>query len=277
MKEKNKGSKLAFVIVLLVLFLVGGFFGGKYYYDTHNKCGVSDKTKETTNEEKEKELDINSRLVQFLYTEVTHDTERNCYAGWEFYSNDEREKDYKFGDANSNEISMNILGQNIGGLVQEYVQSDQAPKVENRRNHKVSYHDGKEYDLGTYSYTKQQVESVYKRIFGSEVKLDTSLTIPLDIFHIEVLYYDSKTDKYYPQYIEGGGTCGPAGYNYKLSKAVKKGNELKIYQDVEFVEYGENGDPTADNIKTNDKFKFVYTYELEDDGMYKFVSRTKEK
>ena len=286
MEEKKKGSKVGLVIVLLLLFLVGGFVGGKYYYDTHNKCGVSDNTKADSDKGKteEKELDINSRLVQFLYTEVTHDTETNCYAGWEFASSDNNEiiytKDFVHNDSQTSDIDLKLLARNLNGE-KNYVPSSEAPTVSGRRNHQSRYDSSGEIDLGATYYTRKYVEAQYKMLFGKDAKLDTSKPIQMDVFGIEELYYDSKTDNYYSQYIDGGGTCGPGGTSYKISKAIKTDDEIKIYQDVEEISYKEDAsghiDTTDAARQVDAKYKFVYTFKMADDEMYNFVSRTKEK
>ena len=64
-------------------------------------------------------------------------------------------------------------------------------------------------------------------------------------------------------------------------KVENMGDEIKIYQDVEEISYKEGANGTIEETdatrQVDDKYKFVYTFKLADDGMYNFVSRTKEK
>ena len=282
--DEKKNNKTLVIILLLILFLVCGFFGGKYYYDTHNKCGVSANQSEESEDSNTEELSIDSRLVQYLYNKVTYDESESCYAGWEFATSDNNEitytKDFVHSDSQTSYIDLRLLARNLTGD-KSYALSSEAPTVNGRKNHMVRYDNGGEVDLGATYYTRKYVEAQYKMLFGTAAKLDTSKPIQMDVFGIEELYYDSKTDNYYSQYIEGGGTCGPGGTSYKLSKATKIDDEIKIYQDVEEISYKEdaNGriEETDATRQVDDKYKYVYTFKLADDGMYNFVSRIKEK
>lgn len=274
-KKKNSVGKIILIIILLILFLTGGFFGGKYY--TENKKVDSKEEKAEEKEVKTKDLDINSRLVQFLYNMVTADTDVNCFTGWEYETSlglQNRKHNYIHDNSKTTNIDLIITGENLGNMPKYNINVEDVPTISGRN--KSSYSSGS----ASYYYTKKDVEKVYKLIFGKDAKLDTSKEIMMDLFGTEVLYYDSATDRYYPQYIAGGGTCGPSGISYKLSSAKKEGNKIKIYQDVEEVSYDadENGNfEISDKYKQVEKYKYVYTFKLEDDEMYKFVSRVKEK
>lgn len=285
MEEKNKSSvgKVILVILLLILFLVGGFFGGKYY--TESKKEETKETKEEKEVEKEEELDINSRLVRYLYNMVTYDAKESCFNDWEYRAStnidpkSRTDGNYKYDSSKQGDVEMNLVGRNISRNQAEYEFSlENIPKVEGRLKSEINS-DGSESGT-TFSYSKDYVETVYKSIFGAESKIDTSLPIKLDLFGAEELHFDSKSNKYYVSYIETGGTCGPGGLELKFDKAISKGKTLKIYQNVSNISYKPNADGSISNDSKNkieEKYKYVYTFELEDDGMYKFVSRVKEK
>lgn len=127
-KRKNgSGSKFILVLLLLVLFLVCGFFAG--YYVTENNLinltffGKKDNSSNDNSKNKIEKIDINSRLVQFLYNEVADEFESPfCYAGWRFGSISGDVYSY-FEDYNyskTDEIALNILGKTIS-IYQEVV------------------------------------------------------------------------------------------------------------------------------------------------------------
>ena len=282
--EEKKNNKIVVIIVLLILFLILGFFGGKYYCDTHNKCEASNVKNEESKTSTTEDLDINSRLIQYLYNEVTEDESESSNTGWEGASTENNEivytKDFIHNDSQTSDVDLRLLARNLDD-VKNYVPSSEAPTVNGRKNHASRYDSSGEIDLGATYYTRKYVETQYKLLFGKDAKLDTSKPIQMDVFAIEELHYDSKSDNYYSQYIEGGGTCGPGGTSYKISKATRSGDEIKIYQDVEEISYKEGANGTVEETdatrQVDDKYKFVYTFKLADDGMYNFVSRTKEK
>ena len=265
-KKKNSVGKIVLIIILLILFLTGGFFGGKYYAES--KKVDSKEVKEEKEVEGEEKLDINSRLVQYLYNMVSYDSEISCFTDWEY----RRNENFIHDDNKTVEINLNILAKNISNLKAKYIEKGKVPKVEGKSLPANSGY--------IKCYTKEYIELVYKTIFGQDAKLDVSKAIPLDQHSIQELIYDSNTNMYYLYTIEGGGTCGPGGLELKLDKAIKKGKNLKIYQNVTSVTYKENADGSItedEKNKVEEKYKYVYTFELEDDGMYKFVSRVKEK
>ena len=83
--------------------------------------------------------------------------------------------------------------------------------------------------------------------------------------------YIPKYDRYFEYQTSGGVTTGPGGYVTKLEKALKEGNKIYIYEDVVVEKYDGN-----DNKIGTENYYMVYTFELEDDGMYKFISRVKK-
>ena len=287
MEEKKKGSagKVIIVILLLIIFLVGGVFAG-YYISTNNLLNNIFKTSEKKDSKlgkliKAKELDLDSRIVKFLYDEVSEDiNDPICTAGWR-YGAANSEDNTRFNDFTydkTNEITMNLVGKNLKPEDEQYAPIEEAPIVEGKRNYLVYYgQGGSQNATSTFKYEKKDVEKIYKQIFGSDSTLDTSIPIKMDVYGGQVLHFDSSKNAYYPQYIDTGGTCGPGGYTFKLVKAEKDGNKIVLTQEAKNITYKEdaNGElnvSEANEVKT-DLGKLIYTFELEDDGMYKFVSR----
>ena len=190
MEENNKNSvgKVILVLILLILFLVAGFFGGKYY--ASDKKVESKEVKEEKTEEKEQELDINSRLVQYLYNMVTADAEESCFTGWEYksnISNSDREKDYIHDNSNTTDIDLILTGKNLNMMPKYNVDISQVPTISGKYKSK----DYNSTSGASYYYTKKDVETVYKMIFGSDAKLDTSKPIIMTLFGIELEVFGS--------------------------------------------------------------------------------------
>ena len=95
----------------------------------------------------------------------------------------------------------------------------------------------------------------------------------MDVYGGSVYYYVKEYDAYFEYHAEVGGTTGPGGYETSINSAYKEGRNLIIYEDVKMTSY-ETEDLNKPTVK---EFYNVYTFELEDDGMYKFVSRVREE
>ena len=115
-----------------------------------------------------------------------------------------------------------------------------------------------------------------KDLFGQDSNLDTSIAMLDDTtpFDLDRYVYISTLDMYVEYMKEGGGIGPYGGFKTNISKAIKKGKEIKIYETVE--EY-ETKDNSTESLGITDAFTFVYTFEQESAGNYKFVSRIKEE
>lgn len=266
MEKKNNGivGKIL-VIILLIAALAGGFFIGKYYTEETKITADAPKKEAETTQEKDtqEEVDINSRLVRFLYNEVTADqAEPSHYFGWEFnnfQNNNPHDTSDFYVDKADELYKMIFVGRNLSDYNLKYAYNLNIPEKKN-----IGYikENDKRY------YTKDYIEYVYKLLFGKDAKLDTSIPIHIGVYSGENYSYDANTNNYYKYYADVGGTTGPGGYTANLSKAVKNGNKIELYQDVKLI--------AEDNATVQEQFQYVYTFELENDGMYKFVSRTKK-
>ena len=271
-KKNNKIGQIIIIIILLIVGCFGGFYIGKKYSSiTINNNKEKTANVNNTSNKQEKELDISSKLVQFLYNEVSENVEKETWSfGWRFsYENlSEIEKDFIVSERSEKE-KMVLVGQ-ILRKTGDVVMTEDMPENA-KAGHKPS-------TLGYY-YTRQYIENVYKTLYGETEKIDTSVIIPLDMYGGENLGYDSTTDRYYTYLAETGGTSGPGGYKAKLEKAIKKNNNIVLYQNIEKINYkaDENGIVT-DSLENQqiENFQYIYTFEKDLDGMYKFISRKKK-
>ena len=113
------------------------------------------------------------------------------------------------------------------------------------------------------SLPKKEVERIYKRVFGPTAQLDTSVEIELS--YCEKFIYNSSLDAYI-RYMTVGGVEGHSSTNTTITKAIKKNDTIEIYEHV-VITFVDN------RITTND---YIYTFKLDNDGMYTFYSRKKQ-
>ena len=271
-KKNNKGIVILSVLLILVILLFAGYvLVDREIISFEKNANNSD----VVEKEEKIELDINSRLVQSLYDSVTVDGD-----GWFKYwvysdSRDTSSFDDFYVESASEQIKMNIVGMNLAESKRKYFNcsSVNIPK-ENSFGVSVCYANTMPGYEGIYtprSYDREYVEGVYKEIFGKDAKLDTSADIPVNYFGSESYSYVASEGVYVLYVTESGGTGGPGGYTTSLKSATKDGDKLYIYENVKNEIYDDN-----EVLQKTVNFVMVYTFELEDDGMYKFVSRVKK-
>lgn len=259
-KEKKKGNKARIVwVTILIVLLLGAFFGFGYALGANKILNIFDdiakkevkvdntstESKDDTNQSDSGELDINSRLVQFLYNEVSEDFQGQYFNY--FYSNNYNSKDY-YVDQQSEESKMWLVGRLITSNVDVYSGPVNGTLCEETRK----------------IVSKARVEALYHQLYGSSAKLDTSAVV--HIGHLQELKYSESFDGYYLCSHEGGGTYG-GSETAKLVKAIEEGNSIKLYQDVEIYDAG----------VLSEQYQLIYTFEKESDGLYKFISKTQKK
>ena len=262
MEKKNSGVTIIVVILLLVVFACLGWFGNSYYssLDKNNTNKNTDKKEESDGGVVQ--LDIDSSLVQLLYNEVSYDLDNpSWYFNQKIYTYDYSvDKDFIVADA-SEELKMHVIGNIIIGRENNYASS-----VPDRSD--VGRH--ADLQLGEYDhyYTKNQVEAVYRQLYGKKAKLDTSVVMNTGLFNLLRYAYDSSTERYYSYHVDGGGTTGPGGYTAKLDRAIKSDDTITLYQKVKKFD-GEDGSNLAE------EFELVYTFNIDIDD-YIFVSKVKK-
>ncbi len=280
MVEEKKKSGSVVVTIFLILIIVGLIFyicydKGLILKQENKKNSEETKEEVEKEEEKEEELDIHSSLVQELYNKVADESDEVSpfhFTPYVYGDNDGLED---FTSNGGNEIiKMKLVRKNLRKSDEDIIDCSKVPdKLESDPTYSsyCSYP-----DFQAYGYKRKTIERVYKDLFGNDSKLDTSIDLLNDSSFMvaDKFVYINSIDMYAEYVIESGGMLGGSGYKTKLSKATKKGNRVDIYETVEF--YGLEENNTTD-MKLQDTFTFVYTFEQESSGNYKFVSRIKDK
>ena len=252
-QEKKKGSfgKVLLVIILLIVFAVGGWFCNEYY---RNNIA----SKDTEKEEQDGELDVKSDLVQKLYNKVTVNGEGkgNSLKNWIYGENGELDISKDDGVTLMKLVVINLDNSKLEEI------SCEGLNIPETINNFTNY--CKFYSTATTikSYKSDYVSSVFKDIYGKNVKMNSEAYMD---DKINIGRYFPVGDRYYEYTITTGVEYGPAGYTDTIEKAEKVGNKLKIYENEIYELEGE--EPVTN--------KFIYTFEKQDDNSYAFISRKK--
>lgn len=279
-EKKSNGSKI--VIVILVILLLGACA-----YIAYDKLMVKEDNSKNeavveNKKVKEENLDVNSRLIQSLYNKVSTGEQTKEDASCIF--------NYMYGDGDfysekaTEEEKMRIIGRVLSqGKVYSGDESLIPDKIDNDSIEIMSiiaYNKDNDKSIFTEKYyDRKYVENTYKELFGTDSKLDTSVTFQTDPT-MELYSYVPAVDKYLLYLVEGGGitTCGPTSTYATLTKAVKAGDKIKIFE----KETGIATEDTTIDDKSYTKGQvasennYIYTFKLDKDGMYSFISRVKE-
>ena len=255
----SSNSKLYLVAILLVVVFAvyiayqkGLILKPKQEENTNNV--------ETEQKKASKSLSADSRLVTFLYNEVTYDV-NSCYGMWEYTGGAKNQNEF-IADGGNEIIKMRLVGRLLADGNARDVDISKVPKKEDY--FKVPPESTSE---TSHYYSFDYVQSIYKQLFGSGARVDKNVGIQMDVAGGMVYYLDTATKKYYPYYKIVGGECGPTNETTRIKKAEMKNNSILIYQSASWKEEG----------KSTDKYIYVYKFEQESDGLYKFVSRKVER
>lgn len=262
-----KKNIITIVLALLLLATCSYIIYDKVFYK-ERETNVEANNKNDKTEVKEEQLDINSRLVQSLYNKVVSANDNGKYWMYDYHLNKNETTDY-FVSKSDEKTKMNLVGNNLNNNKTTIIECD------NSIPNTVKI-DGYDYKSACYarsegaygyiptSYEKSYVEMIYKDLFGNDAKLDTSIDIQFAMYAPEMYHYIESIDKYVLYVAEGGGTSATT-YSGMVTKAIKLGNKLKITEKV-----------TVTDPEETKNYNYVYTFKLEDDEMYTFVSREKE-
>lgn len=271
--EKGKKSKESLVVIILIILLLGAcaYIGyDKFFVKEDNQVNNSNKNKGV------EKLDVNSRLVQSLYNRVStgelKKEDSTCLINY-MYEDDNN----FYASTAKEEIKMKIIGRLLSDSGKHGYSDDESiipATIPNYGDYESIISINKKYGGNSieYYYDRNYIENLYKEIFGSSAKLDTSIGIKMGSSEIEMYYYVPSIDKYVLYTLEGGGCSKVGSARVEVEKATKNGKELKIYEKVTMTNLNDDIIDAGDTTNSN----YVYTFELEDDGMYKFVSRVKE-
>lgn len=279
--KKGKGLKTVAITIFALLAVTGSYFAGNYVGKSFNKSNsnITSPSEVIKNDNKEeKELDINSRLVQKLYRSVTMEEE-----GWSKYwmyfdNNNYRNPDFDV-NTSSEKVKMKLVGKNLADSQKEYIYGDDKSKVPDNYGDGAystfkANENGVNYGM-QIGYKKEYIETVYKELFGENAKLDTSVEINMDQYGGTVFFYISALDSYVEYHRAVGGTSGPGGYESTLTKAVYKDGQIKIYEDVTLKEYADDAAVQNETPEVT-QLTNVYTFEADSDGLFNFISKKAE-
>ncbi len=107
------------------------------------------------------------------------------------------------------------------------------------------------------------VDRVYRELFGNDSNLNKSAIIKADLYGNVVYSYVDKIDSYVLFTSKSPKTISDvSNYQYVLDSVDSTSDEIKIYEVI------------TDNSKTsNNTYKYVYTFKLNNDGLYTYYSR----
>ena len=245
-------KKVLLGILIGVILCVGGLFGYKEFFvknETTNKKIT--KTKEKV--QKEEDLDLNSQLVQTLYSYVR--TEKNPHDDGYISIFDQKNKVLA---TEFNQELKNYLG--YRQLLLLDLDYSEAPSYLLEKIYGSDFQIPTGADAWTYSFSEEKLKAKVEMIFGKDTyksgesfgcKENRSCT------------YDSTTKRYYDM----DCLCGGTGWapTTEIKSAKKMGNKIEIN------EYVENTSPDGEKEEWNLK----YTFNLSEDGNYYFESAEK--
>lgn len=259
---------------VLVIFVVFFFFTTmvSFCYIGYDFFSQESKSVEQQNNADE-ELDTNSKLIQSLYGKVVLDDDTN-YKYFMYENND----NYVASDASSSSkltlAYFNLKATDIKTLSSDI--SDLSGLSQTNTISELNYSyvlDTEKFGNGIYSYYTvsfipyDKMNDSYRDLFGDGATIDKSVPIKTDCYNVRYYIYNETLDGYVPYITEGGGTSG-SYFTGKVTKAIKKNEQIRIYESVKEV-------PLGDGIEVTSPSTYVYTFQVEDDG-YTFISRIKE-
>lgn len=288
-KQKSTGKTVAIIILVVLLVCSLGYIA---YDKVLSKSLNKDKTEIDEKSNKVEKLDVNSRLVKNLYHNVStgemSEEESSCVFNFMYPSSDNPDDVNFYVDKANEEQKMKILSRLLSEEEQKMYFDEKSliperiPEIDGFISFSSSISNENQSLKGNERYyTKDYIERLYKKLYGENATLDTSVPI----YGVCSLYkYISSVNKYilYVNEYGCGGTCGNSASYATLTKAEKNGKELKIYEKVtEIVTSDFDTEESGKKVsyKNGDILgyaNFVYTFKLEDDGMYSFYSRVKE-
>lgn len=252
-EQKKKSNLGLYIIAILLIAVLIGYIGYEKGFLKFNR-GVQQQEEKKTNEPTK--LDTKSRLVRSLYNEVTYDV-ASCEGLWE-YTGGKRSNNEFIAKGTQEEIKMRLVYRLMSKSAAR--ETDIANVPDYSTYSKVDINNPSQ---TSHYYSFNYVEGLYKQIFGSSAKIDEKIDIEADPAGHLVYKYDSTSKNYYPYYTDKEFTCNAGLESTLIEKAEQKDNIITIYQSAVYKEEG----------KAKENYFYVYKFEKEDDGLYKFVSR----
>ncbi len=260
--RKKKGNIVVIIILAVALCASLGFILYDYVLrgdvstsDT-SKSNLNDKNKvDKRNDSRPKEIDVNGRLVKYLYNKVVDSkTIENPY--WMYEGND----NFSVSTA-TEEQKMRLVSINLNKSKEQWTNCEGAPQQYGDYVTSCSL-----LNSGT-AYSKEYIEYVYKDLFGQDAILNTNSNMVSNVRSTTLYKYIQNSDSYIEYTVEAGGTSSMT-YKSTITKASKSNIEVKLYEHTELIDQ-----TNPSNNKTAD---YIYTFSIDEDDMYSFVSRIKE-
>ena len=252
-----KSNKI--LVVLVIIFFLTTVGSVSYIcYDNFINKNITNEVEKDTDNDTIVELDINSRLVQTLYNKVV--LSGDSYYKYFMYDSD----NYVVSDASEESkltlAYFNLTNKNFVDIgIEELNNTVLIPgfsdyHILNVVNNTVSF----------IPYNSLLV--AYQDLFGSDVTIDKSVPVSIDSYGGIYYVYNESLDGYVP-YMRISGETSASYYTGSVVRAEKSNKEIVVYEEVKEIYY----DDTEINHAT-----YVYTFNIDDDGLYSFVSRVKE-
>lgn len=259
-----------FLVVLVIIFFLTTLAGASYFcYDNFFK--VDSETKDDTSVEensteeknnKEETLDVNSRLVQSLYNKVgLVDDSSNRYETY-------KKSDNILVSEMSDEDKLALVYTNLLSSSFKTIPNENLEQEISINNSKYNF----KYQLLLNSYgwvnfvSFSDVELKFKELFGQDVTFSKESIIREDSDSLRIYVYNNALNGYI-EYSNVGGIEGRISYKGRVVSAKKSDKNITITEEVTATP--PEGSPTTVG-------NYVYTFNIDDDGMYSFVSRIKE-
>lgn len=256
-----KKSTIIIVLLIVLVLALGGYIAyDKIYLKEDTETTNTSNKSENKEEEEEKEdeeisLDVNDRLVQELYSLVVDKSSNPHY----YFDENKTEE---LASSMDEEKKMQLIYHNFSNSDYTYTNCNNV-NPETIENYSCSL--AQTNLQGKNSIPSANVERIYKKVFGTDAKINTAVIIKINN-DLERYIYNSNLDTYV-SFMRIGGGESYSSTTTTITKAIKKADEIKIYEHA----------ITKRVDGTTEEHDYYYTFKLEDDGMYSFYSRVKEK
>lgn len=246
----EKGKNIVLVVLILLAVLLSGYICYDKLFIKDANANVPEEQEENINKKEEGTLDIQSRLVQDLYNKVKS-WQTNCLSAW-IFGRDEFDV-----NTATEEQKMKIIYNNIDVQKIDFISCGRITG---------SIPSGTRCESNIANYVNvlygDYIRSLYRNIFGNTGSFQN---ISFDRWE-----YISQDDLYISKEVISGTTCATHD-TFELVGAKRVNDTIQLEE--KYIAVGEY--ISAEEYQPSQEWKFIYTFRLDDDGLYSFVSRTK--
>ncbi len=201
-------------------------------------------------------LNVDSRVVEVLYHKVHDVRSKNPF--WMYQNENNDLVSYMTEGAKMSLVYLNLKETDFSTVDCSIAPSS----VNGYANYQCS-------QTTTNQIARENVERVFKELFGFTASINTSAVMRINSTGSLMYVYVTSLDAYvlYSNQIEEPDTS--VTYQYELSKAVKTvTNDIQLYETI-------LAEDTSSNVKT--EMEYVYTFRLDNDGLYNYYRRQRTK